>query len=381
MVGRSSMISKTRVMAPVPSRNWPYRPAMDPRLAPIATPYRRNAVSVSIPSVPSMTWWPVYQSSTAIAPKPRKPINAPNRRPPEGQTRARGDGAPQVDVVALELPLLADVALDDADAGQRLLGGRRAARDRVLDLGADALERPAEHDRDDDQRRRQQQHDEQQRRAEREQDDDRAHEADDRRQQLRDGLREHRPDDRHVVGQARDELADPMAGMEVERQRHQPPEQLAAQLGDHPLPHHAEQVRLQERAERLHAEQQEQHEDEPVQARRVAAGDDRAGDPGDDEREQQAQRRRQHESHEGDRERQPVRAQVAKQAAPRHAAETADLANHGARVGRHARELLAHGRWLMSGSVPLHCGARVKASWRSDVDIPPMMSGVRDCCP
>ena len=72
------MISNTRSIAPVPSRNCPYRPAIDPRLAPIATPYSRNPVSVPMPSVPSMTWWPVYQSRTAIAPNPRNPISAPN---------------------------------------------------------------------------------------------------------------------------------------------------------------------------------------------------------------------------------------------------------------------------------------------------------------
>ena len=32
------MISNTRVTAPVPSRNWPYSPAIEPRLAPMATP-------------------------------------------------------------------------------------------------------------------------------------------------------------------------------------------------------------------------------------------------------------------------------------------------------------------------------------------------------
>ncbi len=72
------MISNTRVIAPVPSRNWPYSPAIVPRLAAIATPYSRNPVSVPIPSWPSMTWWPVYHSSPASAPKPSNPISAPN---------------------------------------------------------------------------------------------------------------------------------------------------------------------------------------------------------------------------------------------------------------------------------------------------------------
>ncbi len=87
IVGRVSMISNTRSIAPVPSRNCPYRLASEPRLAPIATPYSRNPVSVPIPSVPSMTWWPVYQSSAAMAPKPRKPISIPN----SARHRARRD--------------------------------------------------------------------------------------------------------------------------------------------------------------------------------------------------------------------------------------------------------------------------------------------------
>ena len=207
--GGESMISKTRAIAPVPSRNWPYSPAIVPRLAAIATPYSRNPVSVPIPSSPAMTWCPVYQSRPARAPNPRSPISAPNSARHRARREPGRDDAPQVRVVAIELPVLADVALDHADARQRLLGGRRAPRDRVLDLGADLLERPAEHDRDRDQGGRQQQDDEQQRRAEGEQDDDRADEADDRRQQARDRLGQHRPDERHVARQPRHELPDP----------------------------------------------------------------------------------------------------------------------------------------------------------------------------
>ena len=107
-------------------------------------------------------------------------------------------------------------------------------------------------------RRREQQDDEQQRRAEREQDDDRADEPDERRQQARDGLGQHRPHERHVARQARHQLPDPAAGVEVERQRHQPPEQVAAELGDDPLPDDAEEVRLEEAADGLDAEQAEQ---------------------------------------------------------------------------------------------------------------------------
>ena len=216
-----------------------------------------------------------------------EPHQRPEQRPPQGQPRAGRDHRPQVRVVALELPLLADVALDHADAGQRLLGGRRAPRDRVLDLRADPLERSTEDDRDGDQGRREEQDDEQQRRAEGEQDDDRADEADDRRQQARDGLGEHRPHERHVARQARHQLPHPAAGVEVERQRHEAAEQVAAQLGHDPLPDDAEQVGLEEAADRLDAEQPEEQHDQAVEAGRVATGDDLGRDPGDDQREGQ----------------------------------------------------------------------------------------------
>ena len=61
----------------MPSRNWPYVPAMLPRFAAIVTPYRRKLVSVPMPNAPSITCLPVYQRSTAIAPKPRKVMSAP----------------------------------------------------------------------------------------------------------------------------------------------------------------------------------------------------------------------------------------------------------------------------------------------------------------
>ena len=95
-------------------------------------------------------------------PEAEQPHQRPERRAPQRQPRTGRDHAPQVRVVAMELPVLADVALDHADARQRLLGGRRAPRDRVLDVGADPLERPPEHERDGDQGGREQQDDEQQ---------------------------------------------------------------------------------------------------------------------------------------------------------------------------------------------------------------------------
>ena len=44
----------------------------------MATPYSRNPVSVPIPSSPSMTWCPVYQSRPASAPNPSSPMSDPN---------------------------------------------------------------------------------------------------------------------------------------------------------------------------------------------------------------------------------------------------------------------------------------------------------------
>ena len=276
--------------------------------------------------------------------EPEEAHQRPEPRPPERQPRAGGHHGAQVRVVPVELPFLAHVALHDADPRERLLRGRRAAGDRVLDLGADPLERSTEDDRHRDQRRRQQQDDEQQRRAQREQDHDGADQPDDRRQQARDGLGQHRAHERHVVRQARDELADAPAGMEVERQGDQPPEELAAQLGDDPLPHHAQQVRLHEPTHRLDAEQPDEHHDQPVEPARVATRDHFGRDARDDQGERQADRRRDHETDQGDGEWAPVRSEVAEQPAPRHAAEAADLANDGPSVRRDPRELLGHAR-------------------------------------
>ena len=72
------MISNTRVTAPVPSRNWPYSPAIDARLAPIVIPYSRNPVRVPIAREPSITLWPVNHRSPPTAVNPRKPMIAPN---------------------------------------------------------------------------------------------------------------------------------------------------------------------------------------------------------------------------------------------------------------------------------------------------------------
>ena len=131
--------------------------------------------------------------------------------------------------------------------------------------------------------------------------------------------------------------------MEVERQGHEPPEQLAAELGDDPLPHHAEQVRLEEAADGLDAEQPDEQDDQAVEAGRVAAGDDLGRDPGDDQREGQPDGRRDDQADEGDRERPPgAAAGSANRRAhgtppnPRTSRTTAPG------VGRDAGELLGH---------------------------------------
>ena len=96
-------------------------------------------------------------------------------------------------------------------------------------------------------------------------------------------------------------------GVEVERQGHEPPEQVAPELGDDPLPHHPEQVRLQEAADGLDAEQHEQDDDQAVEPRCVATGHDLGRDPGDDQREGEPDERRDDEPDERDREATDVR--------------------------------------------------------------------------
>ena len=166
IVGRVSMISNTRVDRPGPLAELAVEAGDRPEArrdghAVQQEPGQRadpeRAVDDLVPRVPQQG----RQGAEAEEAHQRA-----ERGPPHGQARAGRHDAPQVGVVALELPFLADVALHDADARQRLLGGRRAARDGVLDLRADTLERPPEDDRHRDQRGRQEQHDEQQRRAE-----------------------------------------------------------------------------------------------------------------------------------------------------------------------------------------------------------------------
>ena len=149
-------------------------------------------------------------------------------------------------------------------------------------------------------------------------------------------------------------------GVEVERQRHQPAEQVAPELGDDALADDAEQVRLEEAADRLDAEQPEQDEDEAIEAGRIAAGDHRGRDPGDDQREGETDERREDEPDHGDAEPPRVRAEVAEQASPRHAAEAADLADDGAGIGRDTGELLGHA--AMMSPTP-------KAAWRRDGEV------------
>ena len=177
---------------------------------------------------------------------------------PQGEARALGHDPGQVRPVALRLEVLAHVALDHADPAQRLLRGAGAPGDRVLDLGAHALQRPAEHDGHGDQGRREEQGDQEQGRAQDEQDHDRADEPDDRRQERGRRLGEHGADEGHVARETRDQLADPAPRVEVQRERHEAIEQLAPHLGDDPLPHHAQEVRLHEAAQRLRQEQDDE---------------------------------------------------------------------------------------------------------------------------
>ena len=258
--------------------------------------------------------------------EPEEAHQPAERRPPEREPRAGGHDAREIATVALRLEALADVALHDPDPRQRLLGRDGAAGDRVLHLGADALERPPEDDRDDDQRGRQHEHDHEQDRVEQEQDDDGADQPDERREQRRGRLGQHRPDQRHVTREARHELAHAVAAVEVERERHQALEQLVAQPRDHPLPDDAEQVRLDEAPERLGDEQDHETGHQPVEPGGVAAGHHRGHEARDDERHHQREAGPEDQARDGERERREVRAQVAQQAPPWDPADHADPA-------------------------------------------------------
>ena len=131
----------------------------------------------------------------------------------------------------------------------------------------------------------------------------------------------------------RHELADPVPAVEVERQAHEAREQLAAELGDDPLPHHAQVVGLDEPAQRLGEEQDQHPDDQAVEPGRVAACDDLGHEPGDDERHEQPEPRADEQAHDRDRERGGVRAEVPEQPAPRDAAHGADPVGDELRVG------------------------------------------------
>ena len=130
--------------------------------------------------------------------------------------------------------------------------------------------------------------------------------------------------------------------MEVERQGDQSAKEFAAELGHDALADDAQQVGLEETADRLHAEQPDQGEDQPIQAPTVAAGHDLRGDPGDDQGEGQPHGGGDDQADQRDGERPPLRAQVAEQASPGHATKAAHLADHGGGIGRDSGELLGH---------------------------------------
>ena len=201
--------------------------------------------------------------------------------------------------------------------GEDLLRGGRGVRDPVLDLRADALQRPTEDDRDDDERGREEQDDEQQRRAQREQDDHRADAA-------------RSVDDSRLVtvcvsivrtsvtSLERRDTSSPTRcwPVEVEREGHEPPIQVAAELGHDPLPHDPEQPRLDEPATAWTQNSTTSSSDESVEPARVAARDDLAGDARDDEREGEPDERPDQQADDGDRERRRAAAEGSAIAAP-----------------------------------------------------------------
>ena len=189
--------------------------------------------------------------------------------------------------------------------------------------------------------------------------------------------------ERHVARAAATPAPRPGSGVEVERERHEAVEQLAAHLGDDPLPDDAEEVRLDEAAQRLGEEQDDEPDDQPVERRRVPAGDDRGDEPGDHERHQQRQPRPEHEADEREAERAQVRAQVPEQAAPRHAGHDPDPAGDlarrsvGAADGLHARRS-CHGTGRATPAPP---GGSAPAAEEARLDVtaarPPREDRVR----
>ena len=93
IVGRVSMISNTRSMAPVPSRNWPYRPAMRAEARPDGhavqqepgqRPDPERAIDDLVAGVPEQR---------GDGPEAEEPHQRPERRPPQRQARAGRDDA------------------------------------------------------------------------------------------------------------------------------------------------------------------------------------------------------------------------------------------------------------------------------------------------
>jgi len=147
----------------------------------------------------------------------------------------------------------------------------------------------------------------------------------------------------------------------VERQVDQTREQLPADPGDDPLAHNAQQVALDEAADRLGQEQDDEPGDEPVEPFGVAAVDDGRDHPGHDQRHGQRQARPHDQSRHGEAERSQVRPQVAEQATPRDAADHPD-ATGDLRGVRRRRQRAGHAPMMPRADPP--AGTRSSSSAR-----------------
>ena len=88
MVGRVSMISKTRWTAPVPSRNWPYRPAIVPKARPDRDAVQQEPGQRPDPERPVDDLVPGVPEQQRDRPEPEEAHQRAEPRPPQREPRA-----------------------------------------------------------------------------------------------------------------------------------------------------------------------------------------------------------------------------------------------------------------------------------------------------
>src|SRR5450759_2176012 len=342
IVASVSRSSKTRWTAPEPSRTWPYWPAMLARFAAMETPYRRKLVRVPIASVPSITWRPVYQSRTAIATNPTKVMTAPKSarqsasRVARATTRSRSvvyrrvSQSSRTKLLTIRMPESASSAVVVARASSSWTwvltrwSGRPNAKAMPIRAGAST-----------------------------------------RTTSRSVGLSTNRmtidptsPTEAAsrfvivwvsivrtcVTSLERRETSSPTRAWtwkssESVTSRAKSSDRIRATIRSPTTP----RIRLEEAPDGLHREEDDEEQDDPVEPGHLATGHDDRRDLGDQEREEQPEARRQDEPHEGQGEAPDVRPEIPREAAPRDAAQAANLADDVSGARRDARSLVAHG--------------------------------------